>query len=367
MAEKLLEKNRLQRMISVQSFEKSTTSSEAWHESEEAKNFTRTDSVLTVDKKLYTAQAQKLQLDPEPVTQGARRLFMRWFTKSSAGLGATAGKRSSRDQDKFKADLIKASNAANPNPKSGTLWCPILGAFVDREVMKATHIFPYSHGQDLMTDIFGAEENERNELFSANNGILIHSAAEERFDKGYFVIVPSTNDESAEEIEAWHKSTAKRYKIRVLDRDAKMMKMFLPPSAMKDKSMVWVDLDGQELQFLSSHRPRARYLYYHYCVQMLRRSYHKNEHEKILRDHLGKKFWGTPGPYLRKSYLLALVQEIGSDDFLDGAENPQETVEMDLTVLAAANDAVKASLGNRREISTKELDEEGDLEDSDDE
>lgn len=352
-------------MISVQSFGKSTKRSEAWHESEEEKDFALTDSVLTVDKKLYTVQAKKLQSDPEPVTQGARRLFMRWFTKSSTDPGATAGKRSSRDQEKFKADLIEASNASDPNPKSAALWCPILGAFVDREVMKAAHIFPYSHGQDLMTDIFGAEENEKNELFSANNGILIHSGAEERFDKGYFVIVPSTNDDSAEEIEAWHKSTAKRYKIRVLDRDAKMMKLFLPPSAMKDKSKAWVDLDGQELQFLSNHRPRARYLYYHYCVQMLRRLYYQNEHENILRDHLGKRFWGTPGPYLRKSYLLALVQEIGRDDFLDGAKNPQETVEVNFTVLAAANHAVKTSLKNRREISTNELDLD-DLEDSDD-
>lgn len=316
-----------------------------------------------MDKKMYTAQAKKLQFGPEPATQGAGRLFMRCFTKSSAGLGATAGKRSSRDQKKFKADLIEASNASHPNPQVEQYWCPILGSFKDRHAMKAAHIFPYSHGQDLMTDIFGAEENEKNELFSANNGMLIHGAAEERFDKGHFVIVPSTNDESAEEIEAWHKSTAKKYKIRVIDRDAKMMKKFLP-LPMEDKK--WVDLDGRELQFLSSHRPRARYLYYHYCVQMLRRSYHQNEHEEILRDHLNKKFWGTPGPYLRKSYLLALVQEIGSEDFLDGAETPQETVEVDFTVLAAANDAVKTSLKNRREISTKELDED-DLEDSDDE
>lgn len=65
----------------------------------------------------------------------------------------------------------------------------------------------------MITDIFGAEENEKkNELFSANNGLLIHSGAEERFDIGYLVIVPSATEESAEDIEAWHKSTAKSYK-----------------------------------------------------------------------------------------------------------------------------------------------------------
>ncbi|MCJ1470987.1 hypothetical protein MMC07_009635 [Pseudocyphellaria aurata] len=362
-ADKLLEKNRLQKMISIQSFERSNTSSKAWHESEEAEAFADTDSALTVDKKLYAAQAKKLQFDVEPVTQGTKRLFMRWFTKSSAGLGATAGKRSTQNQTRFKANLIEASNASHPDPRVEEYWCPILGCFHGKHAMKAAHIVPYSLGQDLMTDIFGAEENEKNELFSAKNGILMHSGAEERFDKGFFVIVPSANDESVEEIKAWHESTAKSYKIRVIDRDAKPMKTFLP-SPMQKK--LWVDLDGQELQFLSSHRPRARYLYYHYCVTMLRLSYHKNEHEKILRDHLGKKFWGTPGPYLSKSYLLALVQEIGSEDLLDGAENPQEPVEVDFTVLAAANDAVKTSLKNRRGLSSKEL-EEDDCEDSDDE
>ena len=32
----------------------------------------------------------------------------------------------------------------------------------------------------------------------------------------------------------------------------------------------------------------------------------------------GKKFWGTPGPYLRKTFLLVLVEELGTDDVLDG-------------------------------------------------
>ncbi len=52
---------------------------------------------------------------------------------------------------------------------------------------------------------------------------------------------------------------------------------------------------------------------------MLRRSWHHNEHETILKDHLGKKFWGPSGPHLREKLLLAFVDELGHDDFLDGA------------------------------------------------
>ncbi|MCJ1469778.1 hypothetical protein MMC07_008420 [Pseudocyphellaria aurata] len=195
--------------------------------------------------------------------------------------------------------------------------------------MKASHILPYSLGQDLMKYVFGGEEYKTNELFSAKNGLLIHSSAVIRFGKGCFVIVPSAHEESAVGIEAWHKSMAKRYIIRVTDRNATKMTRFLQLS-MRDKPRV--DLDDQKLQFLSSHRPRARCLYHLYGAQMLRCSHLYDEHEEILSDYL-----------------------IGSQDFLDGTENPQEMVEVDLTVLAAANDAVKTSLKNRREMSTKKL------------
>lgn len=57
---------------------------------------------------------------------------------------------------------------------------------------------------------------------------------------------------------------------------------------------------------------------------MLRRCHHQGKHEEILKDHLGRKFWGTPGAYLRRSYLLAFVEEIGAQDILDGAEERDE-------------------------------------------
>ena len=52
----------------------------------------------------------------------------------------------------------------------------------------------------------------------------------------------------------------------------------------------WNDLDGQELLFKSDARPRAQYLYYHYCVAMLRRAWQQGKHGNILHDELGRKF-----------------------------------------------------------------------------
>ena len=43
---------------------------------------------------------------------------------------------------------------------------------------------------------------------------------------------------------------------------------------------------------------------------MLRRSWVSRSEPK-LRDQLGKLFWGAPGPYIKKTMLLAFVEELG--------------------------------------------------------
>lgn len=175
--------------------------------------------------------------------------------------------------------------------------------------------------------------------------------AEARMEKGLFVIVPFANDESEAEVKAWHESSPKRYKLRVLDETDKMMKESIPGT---DTKIKWTDLDGRELQFRSNHRPRARYLYYSYCVSMLRRSHHQGHHETILQDHLGRKFWGTPGAYMRQTYLLAFVEEIGAQDLLDGAEEGEGNGEADPTALVVANEQIRSACRPRQDVSTIE-------------
>lgn len=200
-----------------------------------------------------------------------------------------------------------------------------------------------------MTKIFGPEAEH--EMFSVNNGIVMSTVAETRMDKGLFVIVPFVNDESEAEVKAWHESNPKRYKVRVLDRNQKLMEGEIPGS---DPKMEWADLDGHELQFRSDHRPRARYLYYSYCVSMLRRSHHQGKHEEILKDHLGRKFWGTPGAYLRQSYLLAFVEEIGAQDLLAGAEEGGTDNTADPAALVVANEQIRLAYRPRRDVTTIE-------------
>ena len=49
----------------------------------------------------------------------------------------------------------------------------------------------------MMNDIFGREDPSRSELFSPNNDLLMMLEAEQRFNKGYFVILPCVSDHAS--------------------------------------------------------------------------------------------------------------------------------------------------------------------------
>lgn len=87
---------------------------------------------------------------------------------------------------------------------------------------------------------------------------------------------------------------------------------------------------------------------------MLRRAHHQDEHDHILKDHLGRKFWGTPGPYLRMACLLAFVEEIGADDLMADAEVGEEDTETDPTALLATNVLTRITYRPRQDKPTLE-------------
>ena len=173
--------------------------------------------------------------------------------------------------------------------------------------------------------------------------------------------MPNVGDlASFEDIERWQRSEPKEYKLKILDLTADLADelCIIDPSGKKQGEKTWRDMDGSVLKFRSSCRPRARYLYWHYCLQVLRYTWREHSRkskfgpggEVILKQEIAKKqlFWGTPGRYLPKNMLLAFVQELGHEFeyLLKGAGDDAEgTVDVqDVLLGVAANQIKRGSL-----------------------
>lgn len=127
---------------------------------------------------------------------------------------------------------------------------------------------------------------------------------------------------------------------------------------------VWNELDGQEIMFRSDFRPRAQYLYFQYCVVMLRRSWHNEKPTVALKDQVGKHWWGTPGPYMRRNMVLAFVEEIGHEyeALLEGSmDSPTSEDDAPVeTALAAGNDEIRLSWKKEEESFSYAVDTDSD-------
>lgn len=75
---------------------------------------------------------------------------------------------------------------------------------------------------------------------------------------------------------------------------------------------------------------------------MLQRSWHNENPTVALRDQVGKQWWGTPGPYMRRNMLPAFVEEMGHEyeALLEGSmdSTTSEDGAPVETALAAGND-----------------------------
>ena len=273
-----------------------------------------------------------------------RRAFVQILLGSNLGwnLNTTIGERSARLQSRFKKELVKAYDAKYPHGKSHFFWCPVLADWVERIV--AAHLFPAKAGYEVMASIFGQPvldidpkrpEKGKGELFRAVNGILWSYAAEERFEKGQFIVVPDMSDMASEaEIQAWHASKPREFRIRVVRPGAEEMQMIVKPGSSKQ----WKDLDNTRLRFRSDFRPRTRYLYFAYCQVILRNAW---PNSSLLHGEVGKKYSGSTGRFMRKDMLAGFVEQLGQDweYLLDNAFEDEEgdQVEPDDTAVCVAN------------------------------
>lgn len=309
----LLKKLKVRREISLSEFEGPEAD---WAATEAAKKLAEQIKAEETVRKSSASHLEKIQKSTKSGI--LRRSWMKLFTTSSMGLKIStgAGKRNTSDQSNFKASMVKAYDAKHPT--QNWIWCPIIGDWRDKESVVAGHLFAHMHGQDTMDAIFG--KTDFPELYHQRNGILWSKAFEEHSDTGKVAIVPYVDLQSTCDLKSWFKKPVREYKTVILDKSWKNLDLFI----VSGKTLRWKDLDGRKLVFRSDVRPAARYLYFHYCVQVLRAAWQLNAQSKadtILKGEHGKPTWATPGRYIPKNMLAAIVEEIGHEyeDLLEGA------------------------------------------------
>ena len=208
----------------------------------------------------------------------------------------------------FKTRLMKKYRSQHPTDNFS--WCPVLGNWIKDGELEAVNLFDSMHGQDVMNSVF-QKPFWRSGLCAASNGLVIHYHIAEAFDSGKFVIVPDNEKRPA--IPATIRrglGTPQECKIQIIDP----MWNQLDEEILTDTGITWRKLDGKRLKFRAMLRPKAQYLYFHYCLQLLRRAWqYKGLSTNVLEEDLNKNLWDLPRSLLPRDMLLALVEELGSE------------------------------------------------------
>ena len=360
MAKGLQQLNEVRRKLSLRDFLAEGGEEAEWINTTKARDLFEELRAEEADERICKRQADRLANEPSQSKKTLRRAFMKLFTTSKLGLGITftgAGKRKGKAQSEFRKSLIDSYGCQHP--EQDWLWCPILKTWKEAKATQAAHLFAYMHGQEVMDAIFGPTASS--ELFSPRNGMIVSGAVEDVLDMGFMVIVPRLPDNpSAAEVSSWNLSTPKEYKIRIIDHESKLCNRTIRP----ESSQTWKDLDGTNVEFLNDFRPRARYIYFHYCVQMLRHAWKEQRPGQSLKKQMGSAYWGTPGRYLPRNMLMAFVEEMGHEyeQLLEGAmDDAAAPMDEDSEILlAAAMDQIKVSAAKREGEYFEESDDDDD-------
>ncbi|KAI2627631.1 hypothetical protein GGR54DRAFT_652465 [Hypoxylon sp. NC1633] len=294
----------------------------AWWTTPEAHRLVDQLKASNYERVRYRKQADQIQ-------QGAplRRGFQILFNTSKTGLGLDigVGKRSRSEQSKFKTSLIDYYDAAITDQKKPNTILYIHDTATGHDFLKSTitaaHLVPHSLGNDMLVALFGG--NIEGELDTLNNGLLLHQMVKTAMDDGVIAIVPDIADNpSTEEVAVWENSGLKDYKWKIIDPEAQILDEALEVNREDPANPMTIrEIENRKLSFKNNMRPRTRYLYFLFALAQLklawRQEYRQNP-KAVLEKQLGQWFWATKGRYLKRSFLLALANEIGHDtEFAD--------------------------------------------------
>jgi hypothetical protein len=334
-------------------------------------DFLRTDEALKVTQemkgfeihlRMCKRQAKRVETEGKPEKSG-RRAFMELFTSSRLGMDiveSAARRRDTSDQSNFRKNIEKAYGLMNAK-KDGLVWDVISGQSIPEDMTTAAHLFAYKHGQDVMTALMG--EDVQNELFAPTNGLILPNSIEKHFDSGLFAIVPNMNENSVAEVSLWLNSTPKEYKIKILNFESKHLdQVVVQNKNLPNGQLTWRELHNRKLMFPNNFRPRSRFLYFHYMVQILRKAWsNQSKAPEVLKKEFGAAVWGTKGKYLAKAQLRAFVDELGHEvDFLLDGEDDTRKVQKgseELLTVAVTGQIKRTGCEDDEESSDEEEDD----------
>ena len=328
-----LERNQLVRSISLQQFLIQGGKEQAWGEEDIARTLREEENALEMKNKILAEHVERMTFPQSDETRQHRQWVMELLTSTPTHKGglraggiAGQGPRDTSAQSNFRKKLEIACNSKHTDDKYNLHWCPITSAWVSAHVIRAAHVFPYSAGQIAMDQMFGRDDDKREELFEPENGMMMCVDAEKRIENGWMVLVPDVPDDATTgQLNTWSNAKIKEYKLRVLCPEKADMKKWIDISESSD----WNDLDGQRVQFRSNHRPRARYLYWQFAIALLRKAWQTDHRtENPITAGLGKRYWGIGGPWIKRKYLSAfttyLGHEVNWDNLLEAAAEPEK-------------------------------------------
>ena len=189
--------------------------------------------------------------------------------------------------------------------KAKHVWSPVIGDWVARGDVKAAHLFPLSLGQKSMNFIFGPEAQD--EMNRAPNGLFLQSSIEQAFDQHQLIIVPCGEENRPQE-----------WKFLILDKGG----LSNTKLHILGAQSTFANLHERKLIFQPGNdfRPRARYLYFHYVMAMLKLGRRNKDGRAQISAHMSElttpvltKVWATQGRYLRQNMIRAFIEGIAHD------------------------------------------------------
>jgi hypothetical protein len=314
------------------------------------------------------AEKQAAITNPDEAKNPGRRVresFVKLFTTSTMGFNlrykegedSSSSARDTSDQSDFKQAVLRAYHPDDWQKFPGEVWDPVLGCTIDKQASNAAHLYNW-RAETSMDTIFGAGSSS--ELFSWKNGLILHKVVENALDIGVIAIVPllrpntrwekikqlrqdmevkelilkdrqklteeciklrdEINQEDNEKlledknlVRSWEKTEPKEYMAIVLDWNNRQLKATYFPHSFISKLE---QLHNWPVQFLTSARPRARYVWWTFLrgITCLNWRSPKGIDMPIAKEvRKGVRFWGTRGRYVKENQLRGFVEELGQD------------------------------------------------------